>query len=234
MSGSIEYDTPGVESTATQSVSRIAGIGTGLVALNIVLILALSYTPVATVGRLLFSNFFVGIATFVLTVGGGYWLANTGIERGSLPLAGVGVSLSQFGYALIGSALLGGALSSSMRVTALGITTVVTGLITAAVVVVVFKTDHSFERWQLYSWVCFGGGFVVGAAGYFVNSTLLLVAGALFLLGFVVDLTYEIWAVRESKYDSDLRSAIGIYIAVMGVFIHVLQLVLRVLELLDA
>lgn len=233
MSG-IEYEAPGVEATASRNASRIAGIGAGLVALNIVLMLALSYTPVAGIGATLFSNYFVGIATFVVTVGGGYWLANTGIENGSMPLAGAGVALSQFGYALIGSAILAAVASTSMRVTALGITTVVTGLITAVVTVVVFKTDHSFARWQTYSWVCFGGGFVVGAVGFFVNPLLMLAAGALFLLGFIVDLTYEIWAVRESKYDSDLRSAIGIYIAVMGVFIHILQLVLRVLELLDA
>ncbi|WP_415379198.1 hypothetical protein [Halosimplex sp. TS25] len=231
MSG-IEYDAPGVESTASRSVSRIAGIGAGLVALNIVLMLALSYTPVAGLGAALFRNFFIGIATFVVTVGGGYWLANTGIEKGSMGLAGVGVALSQFGYALLGSAILF-RVASSMRVTALGITAVVTGIITAVVAVVVFKTDHSFERWQLYSWVCFGGGFLVGAIGFFVNPTIMLAAGALFLLGFIVDLTYEIWAVRESKY-GDLRSAIGIYIAVMGVFIHILQLVLRVLEMLDA
>jgi len=233
MSGSIEYDAPGVEPTATQNVSRIAGIGTGLVALNVVLMLALSYTPVADLGLVLFSNFFTGIATFVVTVGGGYWLANTGIEKGNLPLAGGGVTLSQFGYALIGGALLSVVTSSSMRVTALGITTVLTALVTAAVVVVVFKTDHSFERWQLYSWVCFGGGFVVGAIGYFVSPTIMLLASVFFFLGFVVDLTYEIWAVKVSKYDSDLRSAIGIYIAVMGVFIHILQLVLRVLSILE-
>ncbi|WP_123534895.1 hypothetical protein [Halosimplex salinum] len=232
MSG-IEYDAPGVESTASRSVSRIAGIGAGLVALNVVAILALSYTPVAPLGAMLFSNFFIGIAVFVVTVGGGYWLATTGIEKGSLPLAGAGVALTQFGYALIGSAILFRVASSSMRLTALGITTVVTGLITAAVTVAVFGTSHSFERWQMYSWVCFGGGFVVGAIGFFVNPTIMLAAGALFLLGFIVDLTYEIWAVRESKY-GDLRSAIGIYIAVMGVFIHILQLVLRVLEMLDA
>ncbi|WP_459191259.1 hypothetical protein [Halosimplex sp. J119] len=231
MSG-IEYDAPGVESTASRSVSRIAGIGAGLVALNIVLMLALSYTPVAPLGAALFRNFFIGIAVFMVTVGGGYWLANTGIEKGSMGLAGVGVALSQFGYALLGSAILL-RVGMSTRVTALGITAVITGLITAVVAAVVFKTDHSFERWQMYSWVCFGGGFVVGAAGVFVNPMLMLVAGALFLIGFIVDLTYEIWAVRESKY-GDLRSAIGIYIAVMGVFIHILQLVLRVLEMLDA
>ncbi|MFC7196707.1 hypothetical protein ACFQL4_22130 [Halosimplex aquaticum] len=154
MSG-IEYDAPGVESTASRSVSRIAGIGAGLVALNIVFMLVLSETPVAPLGAALFSNFFIGIATFAVTVGGGYWLANTGIEKGSMGLAGVGVALSQFGYALIGSAILV-RVPSSTKVTALGITAVVTGIITAVVAVVVFKTDHSFERWQMYSWVCFG------------------------------------------------------------------------------
>ncbi|MFB6138817.1 MAG: hypothetical protein ABEJ26_00090 [Halosimplex sp.] len=231
MSG-IEYDAPGVGSTASRSVSRTAAIGAGLVALNVLLMLAVSYTPVAGVGRVLFSNFFLGVAAFAVTVGGGYWLANTGLERDSLGLAGAGVALSQFGYALLGSALLA-AVGSSTRVTALGITTVVTGLVTAVVTVVVFGTDHSFERWQLYSWGFFGGGFVLGAIGYFVAPVLLLVASALFLFGFIVDLTYEVWAVRESKYGT-LRSALGIYVAVMGVFVHVLQLVLRVLELTDA
>jgi len=47
---------------------------------------------------------------------------------------------------------------------------------------------------------------------------------------FIVDLTYEIWAVRENRYASDLRNAIGIYVAVMGVFIHILMWVLRILD----
>jgi hypothetical protein len=79
----------------------------------------------------------------------------------------------------------------------------------------------------------FIGGLAVGAIGYFLAPPLVLLAGILFFLGFVVDLTYEIWAVKEARYGT-LRSAIGVYIAVMGVFIHVLQWVRRVLETVES
>ena len=218
--------------TGTQNVSQIVGMATGLVTLNIVLMLVLSYTPVAGIGLLLFSNFFVGIAVFAVTVGGGFWIASEGTEQGSLPLAGAGVALTQVGYSLIGSAILLLAPSGS-RVLAIGTAAVITGAITAGVVVVVFNTTRSFEGWQRYAGGLFIGGFALGAVGVFVNQTLIAVAGLLFFLGFVVDLTYEVWAVRENRFASDLRNAIGTYVAVMGVFIHVLQWVIRILSILD-
>lgn len=182
----------------------------------------------------LFSNFFIGIAIFVVTVGGGFWVSNKGIESGSFPLAGVGVTMIQAGYGLFGAAILAVfGQQQALWIPALAITAVITGLITAVVALVVFKTDHSFANWQKYSWGFFIGGFALGAAGFFINPMLMLVAGVLFFLGFVVDLTYEIWAVKANRYASDLRNAIGIYVAVMGVFVHVLQLVLRVLSMLD-
>ena len=232
MSGAYETDAVGSHATPSLNIGKITSMATALVLVNIVLMFGLSYTPVADVGLMLFSNFVTGIATFMITVGGGFWVSNKGIESGSLPLAGVGVSMTQAGYGLFGAAILAIA-PSALRIPALGITAVITALITAVVAVVVFKTDHSFENWQKYSWGFFIGGFVAGAAGMFVSSTLFLVAGALFFLGFVVDLTYEIWAVKANKYESDLRNAIGIYIAVMGVFVHILQLVLRVLSMLS-
>ncbi|WP_254272056.1 Bax inhibitor-1 family protein [Haloarcula marina] len=232
MSGTFERSraTPGA--AVDQNVSKIVGMGTALVAANVLVMLALSYTPLAPLGAALFSNFFVGVAAFAVSVGGGYWLATKGIQRDTMGLAAAGVALIQSGYGVFGAALLY-AVAPSLRVPALGITAVVTGLITAAITLVVFRTDHDFSRWQTYAFACFIGGLVVGAAGVFVASILLVVAGLLFFLGFVVDLTYEIWAVKTNRYASDLRNAIGIYVAVMGVFIHVLQWVLRVLSTLD-
>lgn len=232
MSGAYETDAVGSHATPSLNIGKITSMATALVLVNIVLMFGLSYTPVADVGLTLFSNFVTGIATFMITVGGGFWVSNKGIKNGSLPLAGVGVSMTQAGYGLFGAAILTIA-PSALRIPALGITAVITALITAVVAVVVFRTDHSFANWQKYSWGFFIGGFVAGAAGVFVSSTLFLVAGLLFFLGFVVDLTYEIWAVKENRYESDLRNAIGIYVAVMGVFVHVLQLVLRVLSMLS-
>jgi hypothetical protein len=63
------------------------------------------------------------------------------------------------------------------------------------------------------------GGTVASDAGFFA--------------AFVVSLTYEIWAVKQDRYASDLRNAIGIYVAVMGVFVNVLVWVLRILSLLS-
>lgn len=214
------------------SVPKVAGISTGLVAVNILLMWAASYTPVADLGQVLFSNYFIAVGTFVVTVGGGVWISNRGIDTGNLTIAGAGVTLVQLGYTLVGSALLVLA-PPGLRAPVLGITTVITGLITAAVVVVVYRTDHSFARWRTYSRVLFVGGFALGGVGFFFAPQLMVVASVCFFLGFLTDLTYEIWAVKENKYASALSNAIGIYVAVMGVFIHILQLVLRVLSALD-
>lgn len=232
MSGSVEYDAPTVGGTATPNLTKIVGIGVALVALNIAFMLALSYTPVAPVALGLFSNFFVGIAVFVVTVGGGFWISNKGLDRDSLPLTGAGVALTQVGYALFGGAILS-QVPTGLRVTALGIAAVITGFITAAITLVVYRTDHSFAGWQKYAGGLFLGGIGIGAVGAFAAPALVVVAGLLFFLGFVVDLTYEIWAVKENRYASDLRNAIGIYVAVMGVFIHVLQWVIRALAILE-
>lgn len=227
-----------IESAATidRSIGRIVGMASALVVFNIALMWLVSFTPIAPMAGALFSNYFVAIGFFVVTVGGGFWIANVGLERGSGFLTGAGVTLTQVGYGLFGAAILtiaSGSLSASMRLAGVGIAALITAAITAVVTAIVFSTDHSFERWQTYAFGGFIGGMALGAIGFFVNPLLMAVAGVIFFLAFIFDLTYEIWAVREDYHASDLRSAIGIYVAVMGVFIHVLQWVLRILALLE-
>lgn len=225
-------DHSNVPTTATPNLTSTMGIASGLVVVNIVLMLVLSYTPVADLGRLVFSNFFVAIGVFAVTVGGGHWLSTSALENGNVPLAGVGVSLTQFGYGLFGAAMLTVA-SPELRVPALVITAVITALITAGVTAVVYNVDHSFERWNLYSGGLFVGGIAVGAAAFFLAPPLMVVSGLCFFLGFLTYLTHEIWAVKTNEYPGTLINAIGIYVAVMGVFIHILSWVLRILSILD-
>ncbi|WP_135304029.1 Bax inhibitor-1 family protein [Haloarcula amylovorans] len=233
MSGTFERSRANATGTVDRNITKIIGMGSALVAANILLMLALSYTPIAPLGAALFSSFFLGIAVFAVSVGGGFWIANKGLQRGSMGLTGAGVALIQSGYGLFGAAILYIYGGGGIRVPAIGIATVVTGLITAVIATVVFKTNHDFSGWQRYAFGCFILGLVVGAAGVFLNPLLVVVASLIFFLGFIVDLTYEIWAVRENRYASDFRNAIGIYVAVMGVFVHVLQWVLRILSALD-
>jgi len=234
MSDSFGGSTRTVSATVDRNITKIIGMATGLIALNILLMLALSYVPpVVSLAGVLFGNFIIGMVVFAATVGGGSWIASKGTQRGSLPLAGAGVTLTQVGYGLFGALVLGLA-SASLRLLAIGISIVVTGALTAVVAFVVFTTDRSFASWQNYSFYLFIGGFLVGAVGYFVFQPLILLASLVFFAAFLVSLTYEIWAVKENRYASDLRNAIGIYVAVMGVFVTVLIWVLRILELLDA
>ena len=234
MSDSFGGSTRTVSATVDRNITKIIGMATGLIALNILLMLALSYVPpVVSLAGVLFGNFIIGMVVFAATVGGGSWIASKGTQRGSLPLAGAGVTLTQVGYGLFGALVLGLA-SASLRLPAIGISIVVTGALTAVVAFVVFTTDRSFASWQNYSFYLFIGGFLVGAVGYFVFQPLILLASLVFFAAFLVSLTYEIWAVKENRYASDLRNAIGIYVAVMGVFVNVLIWVLRILELLDA
>lgn len=228
------FDSEAVEApaTSTTNLASTLGIASGLVVVNILLMLVLSYTPVASIGRLAFSNFFVGIAVFVITVGGGRWIAGRALENGNVALASGGVGLIQAGYGLFGAALLA-SVGTSLRVPALGIAAAVTAAITAVVTAVVYNVDHSFKRWNLYSGGLFVAGFVFGAAGVFLTPLLLAVAGIFFFLGFVAYLVHEIWAVKTSAYPGTLINAIGIYIAVMGVFVHVLQWVLRLLSMVE-
>jgi len=233
MSGSFDERSVRATGTVDRNLSKIIGVATGLIAVNILLMLALSYIPaVVGLSSILFGSIFVGMAVFAISVGGGSWVASKGIQRGSFAVAGAGVSLTQAGYGLFGALLLGGA-SASLRLPAIGIAVVITAAITAVVAAVVFKTDYNFGPWQNYAFYCFIGGIATAAAGVFLFTPLLLVASLLFFAGFIVSLTYEILAVKENRYASDLRNAIGIYVAVMGVFVNVLMWVLRILSLLD-
>jgi len=233
MSGSFDARSVNVTDTVDRNLSTIIGVATALVAVNILLMLALSYIPaVVGLSAILFGSIFIGMAVFAVTVGGGSWVASKGIQRGSLPVAGAGVSLTQAGYGLFGALLLGRA-SASLRLPAIGIAVVITAVITAVVAAVVFKTDYNFASWQNYAFYCFIGGIGAAAAGVFLFTPLVLVASLLFFAGFIVSLTYEIWAVKENRYASDLRNALGIYVAVMGVFVNVLMWVLRILSMLD-
>ena len=234
MSGSFGSPERTATGTVDQNLSKIIGVSTGLIAVNILLMLALSFVPPAVaLGALLFGNIIIGMAAFAISVGGGSWLASKGVKRGSLPMAGAGLTLTQAGYGLFGAYILGLA-SAALRLPAIGISVVITAAITGVVAYVVYTTDRDFSSWQSYSFYLFIAGIALSLAGYFVLQPLIFLAALVFFAAFTVSLTYEIWAVRENRYASDLRNAIGIYVAVMGVFVNVLIWVLRILELLDA
>lgn len=111
---------------------------------------------------------------------------------------------------------------------------VVASAITVAISLVagawVLNSNRSFEGWDKKA----GGVFIVGVVavllGSFIPGTIgalaLLLGFVLFIVGFTIDLVYEIWAMTSGRRNA-MANGFGVYIAFTGIFVHILQIVLE-------
>ncbi|MFQ3318220.1 MAG: FtsH-binding integral membrane protein [Natronomonas sp.] len=200
-----------------------------LIGVNIVLMYLVAVTPLAAVNNLLFSIPILGLIVYGAALTGGNILAERGLESGSMGTAAAGVLLLEGAYALFGGGILARA-PRDLQGIALAVALVVTVAMTIAIAAYVYLRDREFDHWSSWSL----GAFIIGAVFVLIGSfvTIALLAGFVFIFaGFMLRLGYEIWHVRAS-YDADtpLVHAVGIYVAFTGVFVHVLQIALRVLS----
>lgn len=213
--------------TAGPSANGVAAIGTTLVVLTALSMLALPSPLTVGVGFPSLSSA-LAAAAGVMFASGGYWLATTGLGRGSVVLSSLGVVLTQAGYGLFGAAGRW-LVPPGLRVPALGLTAALLATITGAVGVTVFRSARSFADWRRYASVLLGGGLVLGAIAALTAPGLLALAGVAVLLGFVADLTYGVWAVRERQSASTVLNGVATYAALTGVFVHGVRLAVRLL-----
>ncbi|SFC71510.1 hypothetical protein SAMN05444422_11626 [Halobiforma haloterrestris] len=206
---------------------RVMGGASALMALTVALMYVFVATPLATVNDLLFGTApILGVLVYGAVIFVGELIAERGVENGDMGTAFVGMVLLQVAFGVFGAGVLRFA-SPESRLTILGITAIVTAVMTALVTGYVYARSTTFEHWGRFANYAFLGGIGVIAVGSFVLPTLLLVGFVLVFLGFVLRLGYEIWQVRDRRDVSTGLQIIGVYIAVAGVFVHVLQLVMR-------
>ena len=218
----------GDQAAAPPKGRAVAARASGLMGLNILLLFAFAFTPLAIVNDYLFSIPIVGILVYGALLTGGELLAEKGVHTGDPGLALLGVGLLQVGFATFGAGIID-LLPVDLQVLALGITAVITFGLTALVAAFVYwRSDTSFEDWSMYANVLFIGGTVLGFIGSFATP-LLIVTFLCFLLGFFFRLGWEVWRVRERGDLPVNLHAIGVYVSMMGVFVHILQLVVRAL-----
>jgi FtsH-binding integral membrane protein len=206
---------------------KALGLSVLLILFNIALMSVFSFTPLSMILPLAFSVPILGILVYGAMLTGGDWLAEKGIESENMNRALLGVAVLQFAYGTFGAGLLGN-LGLNTQVIVLGATAAVTTLIALIAGAVVYGTDRNFSRWQSYSNYCFLGVLGTGFLGTFFTPVLILTF-ILALLGFIALLVYEIWEMRSGPGKVYLN-AVGIYVAFMGVFIQILQLVLELLS----
>ncbi|MFB6096749.1 MAG: hypothetical protein ABEJ74_05120 [Haloferacaceae archaeon] len=207
----------------------VVGGATGLVVLNVLVMFGLSATPLASVTRYLFAVPIVGALVFGAVIVGGEQLAERGVEDGNLGFAVAGMALLQLAFGVLGAGALA-RLAPATRVTALVLTAVVTAVLTAVIATYVYaRSSTTFEHYGTWANYAFLGGLVAILVGTFV-APVLLAGFVLIFLGFLLRLGWEIWRVRDGRGASATMQAIGLYIAVAGVFVHVLRLVVQMLR----
>jgi len=207
---------------------KILGIATALIILNIAVMWLFAFTPLSALNNLLFDTFFLlGVVVYGAMLTIGLWVAKKGIRDQNTSLAIGGTSLIQIAYGLFGAGILSMVLAPSTQALALAITGVVTTLIAIFSGLLVFGTNHDFSSWGKYANYIFLGVLGISLVGSF-SGPFILLAFALALLGFIVYLIHEIY-LTKTRPNTPFLNGIGLYTAFMGVFVEILQLVVRML-----
>ncbi|QLK27527.1 hypothetical protein HYG81_07975 [Natrinema zhouii] len=205
--------------------ARVIGGASALMAINVLLMYVLVVTPLASVNDYLFSFPIIGALAYGAAIMAGQLVAERGVEGGDMGIAFVGMVILQLAFGVFGAGVLRFAPRES-QLTILAVTAVVVAVLTAVIAAYVYARSKTFEHWGSYANYAFIGGIVAILIGTFV-APVLLVGFVLIFLGFLLRLGWEIWKVRDQRSESVALQTIGVYIAVAGVFVHVLQLVMR-------
>ncbi|EMA32420.1 hypothetical protein [Halobiforma nitratireducens] len=208
---------------------RVIGGASGLMVITVALMYVFASTQLAVVNEVLFGAApILGVLVYGAAIFVGELIAERGVKNDDMGTAFGGMVLLQLAFGIFGAGVLQ-VTTPEARLEILGITAIVTALMTAGVTGYVYARSATFEHWGRFANVSFIGGVIVIAVGSFVLPILLSVGFVLIFLGFMLRLGYEIWQVRDRRNVSTGLQIIGVYIAVAGVFVHVLQLVMRYL-----
>lgn len=198
------------------------GLSTALVLLNIGFIALLALTPAKQFTDMAFSIPIVGVLVFGALITGGVYIAKNGIREDSNSKAYLGTAILQVAYGVFGAGIIR-FLSPNLYLTVLTVTAGVTTAITVLSGLVVYGTGHDFSNWGRYSSYMFLGVLGISLIGS-LSPGILIVAFLLALGGFITYLIYEIWEMKQ-KPGNVYLNAIGIYVAFMGVFVQILQII---------
>ncbi|WEL23004.1 Bax inhibitor-1 family protein [Candidatus Nanohalovita haloferacivicina] len=202
------------------------GLSAGLILINIAVMWVFAFTPLSTISNIVFSTFILGVIFYGALLTGGVYLAKKGIRNNQTKQAWLGTAILQITYGIFGAGILG-MIGPRTQMIALAATAIITTAITVISGLLVYLTEHDFSSWQRYSNYLFMGVLGISFIGTFSRG-LIIVAFALALAGFLTYLVYEIWDMKQRPSNVYLNG-IGIYVAFMGVFVQILQIVIEML-----
>lgn len=200
------------------------GVGGGLMVITVLGMVAVANTVVGGWMQTAFTIPIVGVVLFggALTIG--RYIGMKGATTDDIVLSILGSAVCVGVYAIFGGGILTG-VSPALYAPVLVVTGGLTTAIALGAGMYVYLSSDDLSQWSRYAMYCFVGGLLAAAFGS-VFEPMLLVAFALFLTGFLCNLVYDIW-VTSSQNRSPVANGLALYVAFAGVFVHVLQLVVR-------
>lgn len=207
---------------------KAIGGGAALMTLNVLLMYVFVASPLAIVNQYLFSIPIVGVLVYGAAIYAGESVAEKGIASGNVPLALGGVAILQLAFGTFGAGVLSFA-ARGAQLQILGITAVIVAVMVIGIGTYVYARSITFEHYSTWSMYGFVGGLVSILVGTFFTP-LLLVGFVLIFAGFIFRLGWEIWRIRDARVQAVSLQAVGLYVAVAGVFVHVLQIVVRMVS----
>lgn len=171
---------------------------------------------------------YAGILVFGVALTGGRYVGLRAAVAERYALALFASMVVAVAYAAFGAGVLL-LYAPSIHGAAILATAGLTTAVSLGAATLVYTTDHSFANWDAYSGVLMFLGVVVLFGTSATGDPLFTwLAFGLILLGWIVDLVFEIYMVSDDAR-SPVANGIGVYVAFMGVFIHLLQLVLELM-----
>lgn len=208
------------------SYSKTTVITGLLVLVNIILMILLSFTPIAGVFKYIYTVPLIGVVITGVLLSVGYSVADKGINNEELHLSVLGVGIVVLTFSGIGSSIL-----QPYGYEDYIIPLVLSGLVTTGISVIcgyyVKTTDSNLERFRKYSLYSFIGVIVTTGLGL-LYSPIYLISFILVLTGFISDLIYQIWRTGIGNRP-DLYDGFALYVAYIGVFIQILQIIIEIL-----
>lgn len=194
--------------------------------LTIVGMVLLANTPVAEFVGIIYSIPLIGMLVYGVLLSVGQYVAVTGVEDDRTGIAVIGASILVLSFSSLGAGILS-PYSTNLYIDALLVTSLITTAITVLIGIYVFRTDKNLSHWRRYSMYSFGLALLTAGVGL-VYAPIFLLTFIFILFGFVADYVYEIWNLNK-KARSPVAAGVALYVAFAGIFIQILQLVLRLL-----
>lgn len=201
-------------------------VGAGLMVATIGMMLLTADTVLGGLISTIYSVPIAGVLLFGGIISLGRYLGLKGVRDDKTVMAVLGSAILVFGYGWFGGGILH-YYSADLYAPAIAVTGGITVAITLIAATVVYATDRNFEKYDQYSGYCFLG-VIVGSLFGTVVPLIYLLSFGLALLGFLLNLVHEIW-MTSNKNRPAYANGIGLYVAFAGVFVHILQIVLRVM-----